>query len=105
MSLSTSSIKKRHNESNGLCSNQVRNILIESFRLFHGLEYIAEKKLREFEDRVFKGSVFLSPRTTAKAILEIMDSFKPSDLEDEEINTHRSHVSQLNPAIRSNQLK
>ena len=52
----------------------MRTILEESFRMFRNIE-LSPNKMKEYEDRVFSGAFFLSPRSAAKAILEIMDNF------------------------------
>ena len=58
----------------GLRSEQVRTIIGESFSIFRNLD-LPDRKVDEYEERVFCGALFLSPRSAAKAILELMDMF------------------------------
>ena len=56
---------------------------------------LPDKKLQEYEERVFCGALFLSPRSAAKAILELMDMFTI-----EEITQTQTH-SELQMSARN----
>jgi len=56
-----------------LRSEQVRQILTESFQLFRNI-HLTGPKLDELEEQVFSCSFLVSPRTAARAILELMDT-------------------------------
>ena len=47
--------------------------------MFRNIE-LPPNKLQEYEDTVFSGAFFLSPRSAAKSILEIMDNFTLEEL-------------------------
>ena len=57
----------------GMKAEVIRRILKESFLLFREID-LPDHKLKDLEDIVFANSFILSPRTAAKAILEVMDS-------------------------------
>ena len=60
--------RKHSNLKVGLNCEQVRKIIFESFQLFRNIE-LNPDQVKELEDVVFSGSVVLSPRSAAKAIL------------------------------------
>ena len=100
----------------GLRSEQVRNIIKESFQMFRNCD-LPDKKLQEYEERVFCGALFLSPRSAAKAILELMDMFTieeitqtqtHSELQMSARNLERGSVQSFTtaePEIRSHSIK
>ena len=87
--------------------------MIESFHLFRNIDDLPVEELQEYEDCIFKGALFMSPRTAAKAILEILDSFVQVNVRDEEEkNSPRSIMHSVSasydgqqPFISKNQLK
>ena len=96
----------------GLRSEQVRLIIVESFSLFRNVE-LPERKVQEYEERVFCGALFLSPRSAAKAILELMDMFTIEEITQTQSERNSTRIERNSmggsfandPEIRSHSLK